>query len=398
MSKIAIVHDWFTRIAGSEKVVKEIKHCFPNADVFSLVDHLSDNERESLGIDAPIRTSFINRLPIQSKFRHYLPLMPIAIEQLDLREYDLVFSSSHAVAKGCLTTSEQLHISYVHTPMRYAWDMYHEYLEQKRMGWGLGSVFARSVLHYLRNWDRATADRPDFYIANSKYVRERIRKTYRRDSTVIYPPVDVNSMPFSMQKQDYFLAAGRLVPYKRFDLIVDAMKELPNEKLVLIGDGPEMSKIQSLAGPNVEVLGYQNDEVLREHMKNAKAFVFAAVEDFGIMPVEAQACGTPVIGLNRGGVAETVIPMQTGVLFSEQTSESIVEAIRVFLELPSSVLDSDVIRAHTQKFCQNSFRNNLLRFVESAVHSRGGNIEEIDQGWGSPECLSATNEPANFCQ
>lgn len=297
MAKIAVVHDWFNCIAGSEKVVKEMMHCYPEADVFSLVDHLTDEQRHSLGILKPITTTFINKLPLQSKFRNYLPLMPMAIEQLDLRGYDMVLSSSHAFARSCLTSSEQLHVSYLHTPIRYAWDMYHEYLGQQKAGFGIKNSLLRCVLHYIRNWDRSTADRPDVYIANSGYVRNRIKKTYNREAHVVYPPVDVHRMTVEPRKDNFFLAAGRLVPYKRFDLVVEAMKHLPNERLVLIGDGPEMKKIKSLAGSNIEVMGYQPDEVMHDHMRRAKAFVFAAIEDFGIMPVEAQACGTPVLSL-----------------------------------------------------------------------------------------------------
>jgi len=297
MPRVAVVHDWFNCIAGSEKVVKEIMHCFPDADVFSLVDHLSTEERESLGIRKPIETSFINRLPFQKRFRNYLPLMPMAIEQFDLRPYDIVISSSHAFGKGVLTSAEQLHLTYVHTPIRYK------------------SSIIRSSLHYIRMWDRSTADRPDVYMGNSGYVANRIRKTYNRDAHVVYPPCDVHKMTVQQAKEDFFLAAGRLVPYKRFDMVVDAMKQLPDQKLVLIGDGPEMQKIKSKAGDNVEILGYQSDEIMHDYMRRAKAFVFAAVEDFGIMPVEAQACGTPVVGINRGGVAETVIDRKTGILF-----------------------------------------------------------------------------------
>lgn len=366
MSRIALVHDWFNCIAGSEKVIKEIMHCFPEADVFSLVDHLTQPQRESLGIHKPITTSFINRLPFQKGFRNYLPLMPIAIEQFDLRPYDVVISSSHAFAKGALTTAEQLHLTYVHTPIRYAWDMYQEYLEQNNLGRGIKSSVIRSSLHYIRNWDRSTADRPDVYMANSGYVANRIKKTYNRDAHVLYPPCDVHKMTVQHKKDDFFLAAGRLVPYKRFDLVVDAMKHLPDQKLVLIGDGPEMQKIKSKAGPNVELLGYQSDEVLRDHMQRARAFVFAAVEDFGIMPVEAQACGTPVIGINRGGVAETVIDGKTGILFDDQTPESVAQAMQTVGDLPSEFFDADTIRAHAETFSREVFRKRLLELIDQS--------------------------------
>jgi len=366
MPRVAIVHDWFNCIAGSEKVVKEIMHCFPEADVFSLVDHLTDQERESLGISKPIQTSFINGLPFQKRFRNYLPLMPMAIEQFDLRPYDLVISSSHAFAKGALTSSEQLHLTYVHTPIRYAWDMHHEYLEQQGLGWGVKSAIVRSTLHYIRMWDRSTADRPDAYMANSRYVAKRIKKTYNRDADVVYPPCDVHKMKVRHDKEDFFLAAGRLVPYKRFDLVVDAMKQLPDQRLVVIGDGPEMKKIKSKAGSNVELMGYQPDDVMHDLMGRAKGFVFAAVEDFGIMPVEAQACGTPVIGINRGGVAETVVDRKTGILFEEQTVDSVAKAIQTVAELPNGFFDADEIRHHSESFSREVFRKRLIQKVKTA--------------------------------
>lgn len=378
MCKVAVVHDWFNCIAGSEKVVKEIMHCFPEADVFSLVDHLTVEEKQSLGINGNVTTSFINRLPFQKRFRNYLPLMPMAIEQFDLRPYDVVISSSHAFAKGCLTSSEQLHLTYVHTPIRYAWDMYHEYLEQQNLNRGLKAKIIKSALHYIRMWDRSTADRPDVYMANSGYVANRIRKTYNREAHVVYPPCDVHKMQVESNKDNFFLAAGRLVPYKRFDLVVDAMNRLPNEKLVLIGDGPEMDKIKSKAGPNVELMGYQPDDVMHDHMRRAKGFVFGAVEDFGIMPVEAQACGTPVVGINRGGVAETVVHGKTGVLFNEQTPESVAEAMQTLADMPTGFFDADEIRAHAETFGRDVFRRRLVELVnESKAQSSNLRSREL---------------------
>lgn len=397
MPRVAVVHDWFNCIAGSEKVVKEIMHCFPDADVFSLVDHLSTEERESLGIRKPIETSFINRLPFQKRFRNYLPLMPMAIEQFDLRPYDIVISSSHAFGKGVLTSAEQLHLTYVHTPIRYAWDMYQEYLEQENLGWGVKSSIIRSSLHYIRMWDRSTADRPDVYMGNSGYVANRIRKTYNRDAHVVYPPCDVHKMTVQQAKEDFFLAAGRLVPYKRFDMVVDAMKQLPDQKLVLIGDGPEMQKIKSKAGDNVEILGYQSDEIMHDYMRRAKAFVFAAVEDFGIMPVEAQACGTPVVGINRGGVAETVIDRKTGILFDQQTVDSVARAMQTVADLPKGYFDADEIRKHAEKFSRDAFRENLMRIVEQSQRDwkqrtaiAGTKIESVTNDFKSNLALEET--------
>ena len=374
MTRFAVVHDWFDCIAGSEKVVKEMMHCYSDADVFSLVDHLSTEERESLGI-SKINTSFIQKLPFhKSKFRNYLPLMPIAVEQFNLSDYDVILSSSHAFAKGIVTSAEQIHLSYVHTPIRYAWDMQHEYLQQQGLNntrfytpRGIKSLLIRSALHYIRMWDRSTADRVDVYIANSGYVANRIKKTYNRDAHVIYPPCDVHKMKVRQKKEDFFLAAGRLVPYKRFDLIVDAMKHLPNEKLIVIGDGSEMKKLKSIAGPNVHFLGYQGDEALYDYMEKAKAFVFGAIEDFGIMPVEAQACGTPVGAMSRGGTAETVLHKQTGYHFDEQTPECIADAMQVVADLPAGYFDADHIRAHSEMFSRDMFRQNFRSLVDSTI-------------------------------
>ncbi len=386
MTRFALIHDWFDCIAGSEKVVREMMHCFPHCEAFSLVDHLSEEEKRSLGIDS-IHSSFIQSLPFARKrFRNYLPLMPIAIEQFDLADYDVVLSSSHAFGKGVLTSAEQLHISYVHTPIRYAWDMQHEYLRRRGLTRGLKAKFVRSVLHYLRLWDQGTANRPDAYIANSNYVARRIKKTYNRDAHVIYPPVDLEWFETHHKKESFYLAAGRLVSYKRFDLLVDAFARLPDHRLVLIGDGPEFKKLKSQAPANVEMLGFQENDVLRDYMKRAKAFVFAAVEDFGIMPVEAQACGTPVIGMRRGGLTETVIENETGLFFDEQTPESVAEAIRTFDELPSDFFDPDCIRKNAERFSIPRFRTEFKSFVEERVQQHRAEQGELPAvKTGSPQ-------------
>ena len=391
--KVAVVHDWFNCIAGSEKVVKEIMHCFPDADVFSLVDHLSAEERESLGIKKPIETSFINRLPFQKRFRNYLPLMPMAIEQFDLRPYDIVISSSHAFGKGVLTSAEQLHLTYVHTPIRYAWDMYQEYLEQEKLGWGIKSSIIRSALHYIRMWDRGTADRPDVYVANSHFVAQRIWKTYRRKAHVIYPPVDVERFTPEHRKENIYLAAGRLVPYKRFDLVVEAFSKVKDAQLVVIGDGTEMAKLKSLAGPNVKLMGYQSDEVLVDYMRRAKGFVFGALEDFGIMPVEAMACGTPVIGLGRGGTRETILHGKTGVHFESQTCDSLAEAVATFEDLPDDYFDADAIRKHAESFSEERFRAEFKTLVEESWKQHQQRLSQVGRdGLLIPDAGLETNK------
>ncbi|MBQ1913719.1 MAG: glycosyltransferase family 4 protein, partial [Selenomonadaceae bacterium] len=325
--RVAIVCDWLVTFAGAEKVLEQIVKLYPAADLFAVVDFLSDGDRERIG-GKFARTSFIQNLPgAKKRCRTYLPIMPLAVEQLDLSGYDLVISSSHAVAKGVLVGPDQLHISYVHSPIRYAWDMQHQYLRESGMDHGIKGWMARCIMHYMRLWDVRTANGVDAFIANSTFIARRIGKCYRREATVIHPPVDIGKYSLCADKEDYYITASRMVPYKKIRLIVEAFRELPEQKLVVIGDGPDFGKIQELAGENVQLLGYQSDEVLKERMQHAKAFLFAAEEDFGILPVEAQACGTPVIAYGRGGILDTVRPVgeahPTGMFFQEQTAESI---------------------------------------------------------------------------
>lgn len=351
----AVVHEWFDKLAGSERVVEQILGVYPHADLFAVCDFMSPENREFLA-NRKIQTSFIQRLPFaRSRFRNYLPLMPLAIEQLDLRPYEVVISSNHAVAKGVLTGPDQLHLCYIHTPIRYAWDLAQSYLEGSGLASGLKSAVVRLILHYLRLWDQAAAARVDVFIANSRYVARRIRKYYRREAEVIYPPVDVEAFPLQTNKDDYYLAACRLVPYKRMDLVVSAFARMPQRKLVVIGEGPDLPLIRKIAPPNVQVLGYQPRAELVRHMQCARALVFAAEEDFGILPVEAQACGTPVIALGKGGSLETVLDGETGVFFPEQTCESIEEAVACF-EKSVEQFEPHRIRAHAEQFRVERFR------------------------------------------
>lgn len=298
---VGLVADWLVTYAGSEKVIAEFIKLFPQSDLYSVIDFLSDESRSRF-MNKRAKTTFIQKLPkAKSNYQRYLPFMPLAIEQLDVSKHEIILSSSHAVAKGILTGPDQLHISYVHSPIRYAWDLQHQYLREAGLDKGIKSYIARMLLHKIRLWDCRTANGVDHFIANSQFIARRIKKVYGRDADVIYPPVDVNRFELNFNKEDYFFTASRLVPYKRIDLIVEAFSEMPNRKLVVIGDGPEMQKIKSKAKTNIEILGYQPDSVMQEYMRNAKAFVFAAEEDFGIIPVEAQACGTPVIAFGKGG-------------------------------------------------------------------------------------------------
>ena len=285
--------------------------------------------------------------------------MPLAIEQLDVSAYDIVISSSHCVAKGILTGPDQIHISYIHSPIRYAWDLQHQYLRESGLDHGLKGWLAKIILHYMRIWDTRTANGVDYFIANSKFIAKRIKKVYGREAEVIYPPVDIDKFELCEDKQDYYLTASRMVPYKKMKLIVEAFNEMPDKKLVVvvIGTGPEYEKTKAIAKDNIEMMGYQPDEVLKEKMQHAKAFVFAAEEDFGITPVEAQACGTPVIAYGRGGAFETVIDGRTGILFSKQMIESIQAAVSRF-EI-NSELNSSSCRANAERFSIDRFTYNM---------------------------------------
>jgi glycosyltransferase involved in cell wall biosynthesis len=363
MLKTAIVHEWLVNYAGSERCVESFTNIWRDAPVYTLVDFLNEDERRIILKGRKANTSFIQKLPLaRTQHRKYLPLFPLAIEQFDLNAYDLVLSSSHAVAKGVLTNSHQLHICYCYTPMRYAWDLYHIYLKEAGLLSGISGLAAKMILHKLRTWDIISSNRVDHFIAISNHISKRIKKTYNRDSVVIYPPVDVHLFESQSDKENFYLTASRMVSYKRIDIIVEAFSAMPDKKLIVIGDGPEMRKIKSKAGKNIEILGYQDFASLKSYMQKAKAFIFAAEEDFGIIAVEAMACGTPVIALNKGGVSETVSDNNTGILFNQQSPESIKEAVLQF-ELIQDKFDPAIIRAHSLQFGRNIFEEKLKQFI-----------------------------------
>jgi len=360
MNKIAIIHDWLVTNAGAEKVLKAILEIFPQADVFSLVDLLNDKDRKEILNGKFAKTSFIQKLPFARKhFRNYLPLFPKAIESFDLNEYDLIISSSWAFAKGVKKNKNQLHICYCHTPIRYAWDLYDEYTSNLKQP---KKFLVQKTLQYIRKWDIDTAQRVDFFIANSSFVKERIERIYERDAKVIYPPVNIEKFTLCTQKEDFYLTASRLVPYKKSSLIVKAFNEMPDKKLVVIGNGEDLAYIRTIAKKNVTVLGYQEDEVLVDYMQRAKAFVFAAIEDFGITPVEAQACGTPVICLGKGGTAESVIDGVTGVHFYKQTVEAINDAVEKFEKIYKN-FNLELIRKHSYKFSKSRFEEEFKTYI-----------------------------------
>ncbi|MEM9663737.1 MAG: glycosyltransferase family 4 protein [Bacteroidota bacterium] len=358
-----MVHDWLPVYGGAERVLEQMLQVVPSASLFSLIEFLEDEQRAFLN-GRPVATSFMQRLPWARKaYRYYLPLAPLAIEQFDLRAYDVVVSSSYVVAKGVLTTAEQLHVSYVHSPVRYAWDLYFQYLKDGQAERGLKGLIARLVLHYLRLFDASSASRVDVFVANSKYVARRIWKTYRREAEVIYPPVDTDAFSLYEHKEDYYLTLSRLVPYKRIDLIVEAFSQMPDKTLVVIGDGPEAARLRDLAGPNIIFKGYQSQEVVHDHMQRARAFVFAAHEDFGIVPVEAQACGTPVIAYGRGGARETVLDGETGLFFHEQSADALQDAVQRF-EAQRGAWEPGRIRDHALSFSVDRFRSAFAALLE----------------------------------
>ncbi|BCN92703.1 hypothetical protein THMIRHAM_04880 [Thiomicrorhabdus immobilis] len=363
MKKIAVIHDWLVTYAGAERVLEQILEVYPEADLFSIVDFLPSDERGFI-LNKPVKTSFIQKWPkAKNNYRSYLPLMPLAVEQFDLSEYDLIISSSHAVAKAVLTGPDQLHISYVHSPIRYAWDLQHQYLRESGLNKGLKGWVAKYLLHRIRKWDVGTANRVDVFVANSNFIKRRIEKVYRRESDVIFPPVSVDEFDLFEDKEEFYLTASRMVPYKKMDMIVEAFAQMPEKKLRVIGTGPDFEKIKKVAQcySNIELLGYQPFSVLKESMQKAKGFMFAAEEDFGITPVEAQACGTPVIGFGKGGLLDTVIDGKTGIYFKEQTMGSLMEAINRFEQVK---FEPQVIRNHALQFSNEVFKQKFSDFVE----------------------------------
>jgi glycosyltransferase involved in cell wall biosynthesis len=360
-ARIAVVHEWLLDYAGSERVLREILDLLPHADLYALLDMPDEDLRSAIPRRAKA-TSFLQSLPRPRRWlRYYVPLMPLAIEQFDLSAYDIVISSSHAVAKGVISGPHQFHLSYVHSPMRYAWDLQHEYLRAAGLERGPMAWAARLALHRLRQWDVRSANGVDVFLANSMHVAGRIRKAYRREAEVLHPPVDVSAFPLEERKEDFYLTVSRLEAYKRVDLLLEAFARTPERRLVVIGDGPEMHRLRSKAPPNAELRGRLPTPQVREHMQRARAFLFAGIEDFGIVMAEAQACGTPVIAFARGGAAEIVrpegSPQPTGLLFSEQTAEAVLDAVHRF--------ERDPVR-----FVPAACRENALRFDRSRFRQR----------------------------
>ena len=394
--RIALVHEWFTprSTGGAELVVRAVDDLLQQLDREPLLTSLVDGESRSTGswlCGRWVRTSPIQHFPWGvSHVQQYLPLLPLAIEQIDLSDVDLVISSSHLVAKGVLTAPDQLHVSYVHTPVRYAWDQMHTYLRRSSLARrGLGPLI-RWQLHALRQWDQLSAQRVDHLIANSRFTARRIRKFWGRDAEVIHPPVEVSRFRWDASRNDVYLCLCRLVPYKRVDLVVEAFNQL-GLPLLVVGDGPERARLEAMAGPTVSLLGRQSQQQVEALMSTCRAFVYAGLEDFGIAPVEAMAAGAPVIGLGRGGLLDTVrcatagMKAPTGVLFQDQTVASVVEAVRWF---ESSglwrELDSALIRQWAERFRPEAFSARFERTLRQLWEGHRG------------RCAVAASDPAEM--
>jgi glycosyltransferase involved in cell wall biosynthesis len=371
--KVALIHDWFAWYSGAERVVEEILNIYPDADIYTTVDVLTDVEREFLN-EKTIHTSYLQYFPFVKKFyKHYIILFPFCVEKFDLSKYDLIISSSSSVAKGVVTTKDQLHVCYIHTPARYVWDLREQYIQETGLNHGFKLKMVDFLLNRFQKWDLSNTHGVNNFIANSNYVKRRVKRIYGRESTVIYPPVDLELFKILEKKEDFYFTASRIVPYKKIDLIVEAFTKMPDKKLIVIGKGPGMSKLEELATPNIQLLGYQPSNVLRDYMRKAKAFIFAAEEDFGIIPVEAQACGTPVIAFKKGGLLETVIENKTGLFFEQQTIESLTKAVERF-EMISQSFKPISIRENAMRFNRDRFRNEVEDCIINLLNKRNTNI------------------------
>lgn len=359
----AIIHEWLVTIAGAESVLQSMSKLYPGK-IYTLF-HDRDALKGSAFEHTPVITSFLEHFPLAHKHhRLFLPFFPMAIEQFDLREHKLIISSSYAVAKGVLNSSDQLHICYCHSPMRYVWDLTFEYLEAEGLTRGLKSFIVRLFMHYIRMWDAVSSNRVNEFVANSHYIANRIKKCYNRNATVIYPPVDVDQFSVSDKKDDYFITVSRLVGYKRIDIIINAFNEL-KLPLLIVGDGPALKKLKAIAGRTITFTGHQPAPELQKLLSRARAFVFSAEEDFGIVNVEAQASGIPVIAYGRGGALETVTDGTTGLFFYKQDPQCLIDKIKEFLAKETS-FDPAEIRKNAERFPRSRFEREFKAFVDEA--------------------------------
>lgn len=361
--KIALVHDYLVQNGGAEKVLEAFCEIFPYAPIYTLI--YSKKLMHGKFADKTIRTSFLQKLPFAAARHRIFPqFMPFAIEQFDMSGYDIVLSDSSSFAKGVITGPETLHICYMHTPMRFAWDDCQKYTRD----FYFPRLIKRLVpfaMNYIRLWDRSSADRPDKIIANSKFIQKRIRKYYKRDSVVINPPVEVNRFRISREKDDYFLIAGRLMAYKRFDIAIEAFNKL-GLPLKVIGRGPEIKRLKKMAGPTISFLGRLSDEELARHFSRCQAFVFPQEEDFGVIAIEAMASGTPLIAYRGGDIPEHLEEGKTGLFFENQTAQDIIDAVRKF---KSADFDPEYIRNQSLKFDKEIFKNRIKEYIEKELQT-----------------------------
>lgn len=378
--KKALICDILLQNGGAEKCVESFLNVWPEMDVFALMDYMNIKDRDTVLKGKFAETTFLQNLPFSKKlFRHFFPLYPFAVEQIDLSEYDVILSSSYSVAKGVLTRPDQIHITYMYSPVRYVWDLYFQYLKESGKNKGMMSYPTRYLLHKFRSWDAITANRPDHYIAISNYIAHRIKKIYNKESHVIYPPVDCQNYNIGDSTEEFYFTSSRMVPYKKMDLIVEAFKYMPDKKLLVSGDGPDFEKIKKIAPKNVELLGFLPKNELILQTQKAKAFIFAAEEDFGITPIEAQACGVPVIAFGKGGTLETIKGAfegkevldkeKTGVFFEKQEISSLIGAID-FFEKNRDVFDKSIIRNQALKFNTQRFEKEMFDKINEIINNR----------------------------
>jgi glycosyltransferase involved in cell wall biosynthesis len=368
---IAIVHDWCPSFRGGERVVAEMCRLYPSADVFTLFDFLTEEVKAEFFPSTRFHTSVANRLPwVHKYYRSLFSLCPFLIEQFDVTGYDAVISSSAAFARGVLTRPDQPHLCYIHSPPRYAWDEQFSYLQQGRLGYGPKGLLFRHMLHKLRIWDARTAHGPDLMAANSNFVRSRVRRIYGRDAQVIFPPVEVDKFSLVEQKDDYYITASFLAPYKRTDLVIQAFNQMPNRRLHVVGDGQQSAALRKLAGSNISFLGFLPRADYVREVSNARALVFAGCEDFGIALAEAQASGTPLVAFHRGGASDIVHPLgrhssPTGLLFERQTVEAVKEAVDYF-EANRASVRPEACRGNAERFAPERFRREIAAALDQA--------------------------------
>lgn len=356
--RVAVVHDWLTGMRGGEVVLESILDLFPDADLFTLLHNKGSISDKISG--RRVFTSFIDRLPFKtSRYRQYLPFFPTAIEQFDFHGYDLILSSSHCVARGVLPPPGTVHISYLHSPMRYVWDMYHEYFPARGF---MNRFVVPFFAHYLRMWDYNARDRVDAYICNSSFVAQRIKRFYGKDSRVVAPPClwDSKAIQVNEKRADFYLVVSALVPYKRIDLTIEAMRQRPEDRLIIVGTGPEEKTLRANLPPNVEFRGRVDRAQILDLYSRARALLFPGIEDFGIVPVEAQARGCPVIAYNKGGALETVVDGRTGVLFDEQTVAGLIAGIQTLESLQFKKADFE---KNARRFTDSQFKQGIMKIV-----------------------------------